>query len=66
MDDYNIASLSESKNEWCARLLNAMAPAVIEGLRSIFQEASDLCQKENQEEKYLMTLLTQFRKYLTS
>jgi len=58
MDDYNVASLSESKNEWCARLLNAMAPAVIEGLRSIFQEASDLCQKENQEEKYLMTFQT--------
>ena len=58
MDDYNIASLSESKNEWCARLVNAMTPAVIEGLRSIFQEASSLCEREDQEDKYLMTFQT--------
>ena len=50
MDDYNIASLSESKNEWCARLVNAMTPAVIEGLRSIFKEATELCAREEQEE----------------
>ena len=58
MDDYNIASLSESKNEWCARLVNAMTPAVIEGLRSIFKEASALCEREDQEDKYLMTFQT--------
>ena len=39
MDDYSLASLAESKNEWCARLVNALTPAVIEGLRSIFKEA---------------------------
>ena len=58
MDDYNISSLAESKNEWCARLVNALAPAVIEGVRSIFKEADDLCKKEDQEDKYLMTFQT--------
>ena len=58
MDDYNLSSLSESKNEWCARLVNTLTPAVIEGLRSIFKEAKDLCAKEGQEDKYLMTFQT--------
>ena len=34
MDDYSIASLSESKNEWCARLVNTLTPAIIAGLKS--------------------------------
>ena len=58
MDDYNLSSLADSKNEWCARLVNAMTPAVIEGLRSIFKEADELCQREDQEDKYLMTFQT--------
>ena len=58
MDDYSLASLAESKNEWCARLVNALTPAVIEGLRSIFKEAEDLCAREDQEDKYLMTFQT--------
>ena len=58
MDDYSLTSLVESKNEWCARLVNALTPAVIEGLRSIFKEAEDLCAREDQEDKYLMTFQT--------
>ena len=58
MDDYNLSSLTDSKNEWCARLVNAMTPAVIEGLRSIFQEADALCEREDQGDKYLMTFQT--------
>lgn len=58
MDDYNLSSLTDSKNEWCARLVNAMTPAVIEGLRSIFQEADTLCEREDQGDKYLMTFQT--------
>ena len=58
MDDYSIASLAESKNEWCARLVNALTPAVIEGIRSIFKEADALCIREDQEDKYLMTFQT--------
>ena len=47
MDDYSVTSLTESKNEWCARLVNVMTPAVINGLRSIFDEAWNLCSEED-------------------
>ena len=56
MDDYSLASLSESKNEWCTRLVNTLYPHIIQGLKSIFKEAWDLC-KDNRD-KYLMTFQT--------
>ena len=31
MDDYSLVSLGDSKNEWCARLVNTLTPCVIEG-----------------------------------
>ena len=55
MDDYVVSNLNESKNEWAMRLVNILAPLVIEGLRSIFSEADRLCIENNEEEKYLMT-----------
>lgn len=55
MDDYNINSLIESKNEWCARLLNILSPCLISGIKHIFDEAYSLCISEDNEEKYLMT-----------
>ena len=58
MDDYSISSLSESKNEWCARLVNLFTPAVISGLKSIFNEAWLLCKENDEDEKYLMTFQT--------
>ena len=58
MDDYSIASLSESKNEWCARLVNTLTPAVIAGLKSIFDEAWNVCLENDEEDKYLMTFQT--------
>ena len=58
MDDYSVASLVESKNEWCARLVNIMTYAVIAGLKSIFEEAWNLCRENDEEEKYLMTFQT--------
>ena len=58
MDDYSLAALSDSKNEWCARLINLLTPAVIEGLRSIFTEAWNLCNENEEDEKYLMTFQT--------
>lgn len=58
MDDYSIASLSESKNEWCARLVNTLTPAVIVGLKSIFDEAWNVCLENDEEDKYLMTFQT--------
>ena len=58
MDDYSVASLVESKNEWCARLVNIMTCAVIAGLKSIFEEAWNLCVENDEEDKYLMTFQT--------
>ena len=58
MDDYSMSSLGESKNEWCARLVNILTPAVIDGLKSIFKEALELCEENDELDKYLMTFQT--------
>ena len=55
MDDYSISSLQESRNEWCSRLINILTPLVIEGFKSIFDEAWKLCQENDETDKYLMT-----------
>jgi hypothetical protein len=55
MDDFNVTSLSQSKNEWGARLLTILTPFVIEGLMSIFEESRALCKNTNEPGKYLMT-----------
>jgi len=55
MDDFNVSSLHESKNEWGARLLTILTPLIIEGLKSIFEESYKLCRTNNEDEKYLMT-----------
>jgi hypothetical protein len=55
MDDFNVSSLHESKNEWGARLLNILTPLIIEGLKSIFDDSYNLCKKNNETNKYLMT-----------
>ena len=55
MDDYSLASLVDSKNEWCSRLLTVLTPCVIEGLKSIFDEAYQLCNENDEQDKYLMT-----------
>jgi len=55
MDDYSVTTLHESKNEWCARLVNILTPHIMEGFRSIFDEAYKLCKNNNETDKYLMT-----------
>tara|TARA_E500000178_G_scaffold13717_1_gene13153 strand:- start:3139 stop:4110 length:972 start_codon:yes stop_codon:yes gene_type:complete len=55
MDDYSITSITESKNEWCARLLNVLTPCLIEGIKSVFEEAYNMCIENDEEDKYLMT-----------
>ena len=55
MDDFNVNSLIESKNEWSSRLLNILTPTLIEGIKSVFEEAFDICKTNESEEKYLMT-----------
>ena len=55
MDDFNIISLRESRNEWCMRLVNILTPKISEGLMSIFISARKLCMDNNEPEKYLLT-----------
>ena len=55
MDDYNLNSLTESRNEWTARLVTILTPFVIEGFKSIYTDAYKLCVENEEEEKYLMT-----------
>ena len=55
MDDYNLSVLIESKNEWCARLVNLLTPCIFEGLKSIYEESIKICKHEEELEKYLMT-----------
>lgn len=61
MDDFNVSSLHESKNEWGARLLTILTPLIIEGFRSIFDESNKLCRENGENEKYLMT----FQNFIT-
>jgi len=66
MDDFNVSSLHESKNEWGARLLTILTPLIIEGFKSIFDESYKLCKDNNETEKYLMTfqnLITRIPKW---
>ena len=55
MDDFNVTSLHESKNEWGVRLLTILTPLVVEGFQSIYQESYSLCQSNNETDKHLMT-----------
>ena len=55
MDDFSVTSLSESKNEWCGRLVSILTPLVIEGIKSIFNESWKMCSDNNEMSKYLMT-----------
>jgi len=55
MDDFNVSALHESKNEWGSRLLTILTPLVIDGYKSILEEAVKLCKENNEIDKYLMT-----------
>jgi hypothetical protein len=55
MDDFVLSSLHESRNEWCSRLVSIFTPLVIEGVKSIFNEAWKICVDNDEAAKYLMT-----------
>ena len=55
MDDFNTNLLSEARNEYSSRLLNILTPLVLQGFRSIFNEAYQLCLRNDENMKYLMT-----------
>jgi hypothetical protein len=55
MEDFTLATLHESRNEWCSQLINILTPLIIEGYNSIFEESWSLCEENDETEKYLMT-----------
>ena len=55
MDDFNVSSLHESKNEWSSRLVTILTPLLIDGYKYILEEAIHLCKENDEMEKYLMT-----------
>ena len=55
MDDFVLGNLQESRNEFCARLINILTPHIVYGLKSIFDEAWKLCIENDEAPKYLMT-----------
>jgi hypothetical protein len=55
MDDFNISTLTESRNEYSAMLVSRLTPQIIYGINSIFNDAIKLCNDNDEHEKYLMT-----------
>jgi hypothetical protein len=55
MDDFNISTLTESRNEYSAMLVSRLTPQIIYGINSIFNDAVKLCHDNDENEKYLMT-----------
>jgi len=55
MDDFNVSSLHESRNEWSSRLVTILTPLIIDGYKSILDESLKLCKENNETDKYLMT-----------
>lgn len=55
MDDFNVSSLHESKNEWGSRLVTILTPLIIDGYKSILEESIKLCKENGEMDKYLMT-----------
>jgi hypothetical protein len=54
MDDFQPSTLYHSRDEWCARLVSILTPLVIEGIKSIFNEAVKMCVENKEKDKYLM------------
>lgn len=55
MDDFNVSSLHESKNEWGARLVTILTPLIIDGFKAILDDSIKLCKENHEMDKYLMT-----------
>jgi hypothetical protein len=55
MDDFNLNSLTESRNEYCSLLLNKLSPSIYKGIVSIFKDAVKICVDNDEDEKYLLT-----------
>lgn len=55
MDDFVLANLHESRNEWCSRLVSIFTPLIADGVKSIFDVSWKMCTENDEMGKYLMT-----------
>ena len=55
MDDYNVPVLVDAKTEYTKQLVNILKPHLYEGIQSIYKDASDLCQENNESHHILRT-----------
>lgn len=55
MDDFIVANLRESKNEWCCYLVDVLTPLITQGIRSMFDQSWNMCVEKGETNKYLMT-----------
>lgn len=55
MDDYNIQSLTDSRNAYTQIFVSKLYPVINQGFDSIFQDSIKLCTDNDEDEKYLMT-----------
>lgn len=55
MDDFNIQALTESRNSYTNLLLSKLTPQICQGFEAIFKDTYNLCEENDEEEKYLMT-----------
>ena len=61
MDDFDNNCLTDSKNEYCVRLVSILTPLVNDGFKSIYNEACKVCNDNGEDNKYLMT----FQNYIS-
>lgn len=55
MDDFIVANLRESKNEWCCYLVDVLTPLINQGIKSMFEQSWNMCVEKGETNKYLMT-----------
>jgi len=56
-----MSTITNAKNEYSITLINILTPLIIDGIKSIFKEALELCIENEEKNKYLMT----FQNFLT-
>ena len=62
MDNYNVPILVEAKNSYTIQLVQILKPVLLEGILSIYAEAKDYCEENNQPDSILLI----FQRYLSN
>lgn len=55
MDDYNIQSLTDSRNAYTQIFVDKLSPVIQQGFNSIYNDSFKICSENDEDEKYLMT-----------